>query len=102
MTNLEIVEKEVIERGFLTEEECGRIIGQYGELPYKTYQEWKYSGYQVKKGSKAVIKTKLWKKVKSKKKEEESEDKENNKKVSNFVMVTVSLFDLSQVEKIEK
>ena len=54
----------------------------------------------MKKGSKAVIKTKLWKKVKSKKKEEESEDKEN-KKVSNFVMVTASLFDLSQVEKIE-
>lgn len=99
MTNLEIVEKEVVERGFLTEEECGIIIGKYGELPYKTYQEWKYSGYQVKRGSKAVIKTKLWKKV-SKKKDEESEDKEN-KKVSNFVMVTASLFDLSQVEKIE-
>lgn len=32
--------------------------------------------------------------------DEESEDKEN-KKVSNFVMVTASLFDLSQVEKIE-
>lgn len=99
MTNLEIVEKEVVERGFLTEEECGIIIGKYGEVPYKTYQEWKYSGYQVKRGSKAVIKTKLWKKV-SKKKDEESEDKEN-KKVSNFVMVTASLFDLSQVEKIE-
>lgn len=99
MTNLEIIEKEVVERGFLTEEECGIIIGKYGELPYKTYQEWKYSGYQVKRGSKAVIKTKLWKKV-SKKKDEESEDKEN-KKVSNFVMVTASLFDLSQVEKIE-
>lgn len=99
MTNLEIVEKEVVERGFLTEEECAKMIGQYGELPYKTYQEWKYSGYQVKRGSKAVIKTKLWKKV-SKKKDEESEDKEN-KKVSNFVMVTASLFDLSQVEKIE-
>lgn len=100
MTNLEIVEKEVVQRGLLTEEECGKIIGQYGELPYKTYQEWKYSGYQVKKGSKAVIKTKLWKKVKSKKKDEESEYEEN-KKVSNFVMVTASLFDLSQVEKIE-
>ena len=99
MTNLEIVEKEVVERGFLTEEECGIIIGKYGELPYKTYQEWKYSGYQVKRGSKAVIKTKLWKKV-SKTKDEESEDKEN-KKVRNFVMVTASLFDLSQVEKIE-
>lgn len=99
MTNLEIVEKEVVERGFLTEEECAKMIGQYGELPYKTYQEWKYSGYQVKRGSKTVIKTKLWKKV-SKKKDEESEDKEN-KKVSNFVMVTASLFDLSQVEKIE-
>lgn len=72
MTNLEIVEKEVVERGFLTEEECGIIIGKYGELPYKTYQEWKYSGYQVKRGSKAIIKTKLWKKV-SEKKDEESE-----------------------------
>lgn len=97
MTNLEIVENEVITRGLLTEEECGKIIGKYGELPYKTYQEWKCSGYQVKKGSKAIIKTKLWKKVKSKKKDEDKEDKKESK----FVMVTASLFDSSQVEKIE-
>lgn len=96
MTNLEIVENEVAERGLLTEEECGKIIGKYGELPYKTYQEWKYSGYQVKKGSKAVIKTKLWKKVKNKKKDED------NKEESKFIMVSASLFDSSQVEKIEK
>lgn len=96
MTNLEIVANEVITRELLTEQQVEEIIGKFGALPYKTYQEWKYSGYQVKKGSKAVIKTKLWKKVRNRKKDED------NKEESKFIMVSASLFDSSQVEKIEK
>lgn len=96
MTNLEIIASEVITRELLTKEQVNEMLEKFGMLPYMTYQEWKYKGYQVKKGSKAIIKTKLWKKVKNKKKDED------NKEESKFIMVSASLFDSSQVEKIEK
>lgn len=94
MTNLEIVANEVITRDLLTEEQVEEMIVKFGALPYKTYQEWKYSGYQVKKGSKAIIKTKLWKKVKEKK------EKEDDKDTTKFILVPASLFGADQVEKI--
>ena len=93
MTNLEIVANEVITRELLTEEQVEEMIGKFGALPYKTYQEWKYSGYQVKKGSKAIIKTKLWKKVKEKKENEDDKD------TTKFILVPASLFGVDQVEK---
>lgn len=94
MTNLQIIASEVIARELLTEEQVAEMLEKFGMLPYMTYQEWKYKGYQVKKGSKAVIKTKLWKRVKNRKKDENDEEE------SKFIMVTASLFDSSQVEKI--
>lgn len=94
MTNLEIVANEVVTRNLLTEEQVEEMIVKFGALPYKTYQEWKYSGYQVKKGSKAIIKTKLWKKVKEKKEKEEDKDP------TKFILVNASLFGAEQVEKI--
>lgn len=94
MTNLEIVASEVIANELMTEEEVERILLGFGTLPFMTYQEWKYNGYQVKKGSKAVIKTKLWKMVKNKK---ESKDEEDSSK---FILVPASLFSKDQVEKI--
>lgn len=94
MTNLEIVASEVITRDLLTEEQVEEMIVKFGALPYKTYQEWKYSGYQVKQGSKAIIKTKLWKKVKEKKEKEEDKD------TTKFILVNASLFGAEQVEKI--
>ena len=93
MTNLEIVASEVITNNLLTEEQVEEMIVRFGALPYKTYQEWKYNGYQVKKGSKAIIKTKLWKKVKEKK------EKEEDKETSKFILVPASLFGADQVEK---
>lgn len=94
MTNLEIVASEVITRDLLTKEQVEEMLIKFGTLPYKTYQEWKYSGYQVKKGSKAIIKTKLWKKVKEKKEKEEDKD------TTKFILVNASLFGVDQVEKI--
>lgn len=96
MTNLEIVASEVVTKKLLTEEQVEEMLSKFGALPYMTYQEWKYKGYQVKKGSKAVIKTKLWKKVKSKDKEKE----ESEEKTSKFILVNASLFGIDQVEKI--
>ena len=95
MTNLEIVASEVVTKKLLTEEQVEEMLSKFGALPYMTYQEWKYKGYKVKKGSKAVIKTKLWKKVKSKDKEENNEEK-----TSKFILVNASLFGIDQVEKI--
>jgi hypothetical protein len=63
MTNLEIIASEVITRELLTKEQVNEMLEKFGMLPYMTYQEWKYKGYQVKKGSKAIIKTKLWKRL---------------------------------------
>lgn len=96
MTNLEIIASEVITRELLTKEQVNEMLEKFGMLPYMTYQEWKYKWYQVKKGSKAIIKTKLWKKVRNRKKDEDNEEE------SKFIMVSASLFDSSQVEKIEK
>lgn len=95
MTNLEIIANEAVANGLLTEEQVEVMILTHGGLPYMTYAEWKYNGYQVKKGAKAVIKTKLWKMVKSKK---EEQNEEGNK--TNFIMVPASLFGADQVEKI--
>lgn len=99
MTNLEIVANEVINNQLMTKEQVQEMLGTIGRLPYMTYQEWLHIGYQVKKGSKAVIKTKLWKPVKSKQVEENSDDVQviNNKK---FILVNASLFDNTQVEKV--
>lgn len=49
MTNLEIIASEVITRELLTKEQVNEMLGKFGMLPYMTYQEWKYKGYQVKK-----------------------------------------------------
>lgn len=92
MTNIEIVASEVIANELLTKEQVEEMLEKFGGLPYMTYQEWRYKGYQVKKGSKAVIKTKLWKKVKNK--EENDEEK-----TSKFILVPASLFGFDQVEK---
>lgn len=94
MTNLEIVASEVVANNLLTEEQVEEMILKFGTLPYKTYQEWKYEGYQVKKGSKAIIKTKLWKKVKENKVKDDEQD------TSKFILVKASLFGADQVEKI--
>lgn len=92
MTNIEIVANEVVLNGLMSEEEVMDLIGNFKPLPYMTYQEWRRMGYQVKKGSKAVIKTKLWKKVSKK-------DKENDKVESKFILVPANLFGLNQVER---
>lgn len=63
-----------------------------------TYQKWQSLGYQVKKGEKAILQTRLWKKVKSKKDLENVENVEDVQ--GNFRLVKASLFSRSQVEKI--
>ena len=85
--NREILEMECMLKGF-----------QYDGENLFTYNEWKQRGYQVKKGEKCFIKTKLWKALKNK------EDDKNSKEDSSykFVMITSCLFTNNQVELINK
>lgn len=96
MTNAEIIYGEIIANGIMTEEELENYLVEHMDIPpYKTFAEWKYLGYKIKKGSKAVIKTKLWKRVSTK------EEKDNEVSIiKKFILVNASLFSLDQVEKI--
>ena len=70
-----------------------------------TFAGWKRRGYSVKKGEKAVFKTKIWKPVKYTKKEQESEIDANlsaeqaDKK--HLELVNAAFFTSEQVEKRE-
>lgn len=62
-----------------------------------TYPGWKRAGYQVKKGEKALFKTKIWKPLSKRNK------KTNEEEVSEDTMflVNAAFFLDSQVEKIK-
>lgn len=83
MTNLQII---------LTECELNGIT----EL-VDTYQGWARNGKQVKKGSKALFQTRIWKPRKNSKATVTEETTEEELK-SKFIMVKASFFGLSQVE----
>lgn len=59
-----------------------------------TYAHWKSLGYQVKKGSKALFKARIWKYAAKKKAEDTDEGQ------GRMFMKTASFFGLSQVEKV--
>lgn len=70
-----------------------------------TFAGWKRRGYSVKKGEKAVFKTKIWKPVKYAKKEQESEIDANlsaeDSDNKHLVLVNAAFFTAEQVEKRE-
>ncbi len=72
-------------------DECKAKAGIPLDEELHTYAIWKSLGYQVQKGQKAIISTKLWKSVRDKK-----DDKEK------MILVNSSLFSYSQVKKIEQ
>jgi len=78
MTNLEILEME-------------KMLNKVDE-EVDTYAGWKRRGYQVKKGSKALFQTKIWKPFYTAEDGEEEEMK--------MVKVKASYFGESQVEAI--
>lgn len=84
MTNLQII---------LTECELNGIT----EL-VDTYQGWARAGKQVKKGSKALFQTRIWKPRKNSSKEKVTEETTEEELKSKFIMVKASFFGLSQVE----
>ncbi len=62
-----------------------------------TYQGWQRRGKQVKRGSKALFKTSIWKPVKGK----NADEKEDNPE-PRLIMVSAAFFGASQVEDIHK
>lgn len=82
MTNVEIIMHERLIHGIKED--------------LNTFLEWKRLGYRIKKGEKAVVQTKLWKKVKHKVRLEDDQEEVQSK----FVLVPAYLFTRSQVQKL--
>lgn len=99
MTNLEIVANEAIFNNIYTQEQVEQLVSTRGDLGIHTYGEWKKLGYQVRKGEKAKITTRLWKKTNKKQINPETGKEE---KVKKFFLCKAHLFTLDQVEKIEE
>lgn len=83
MTNREIIDSEKVKIGIPLDEEL------------HTYAIWKSLGYQVQKGQKAIVSTKLWKNV-------DVTNKKTGKKEQKMILCNASLFSYEQVKKIEK
>ena len=93
MTNAQIIATVCIAKGIYTHEQ----INSMAEIPVHTYQYWKAIGYQVRKGEKAAIKTRLWKMAKT----QNIDDDPEKEKTPKLILVKSYLFTLSQVEKIQ-
>lgn len=66
-----------------------------------TFLYWKSNGYHVKRGEKACVTTKLWKR-KTRKQQENEENEENENSDRDYIIVNAYLFSSSQVEKASK
>lgn len=100
MTNQEILQQEILINKLMTIKELETYIEEHLSLPlYLTFAEWKKRGFIVKKGQKAVIKTKLWMKTKKKIDKEKELNEDNIEEY--FVLVNACLFGENQVERIE-
>lgn len=100
MTNTEIITNEILINKLMTKEELEEYINTNFQLPnYLTYKQWQKKGYTVKKGEKAIIKTKLWIRTKKKIDKEKEENDENI--IEGFTLANTSLFGENQVEKLE-
>lgn len=105
MSNFEIITAEAIAAGIYTKEEAEAIISQGMTLPVHTYNAWKAAGYQVRKGEKARITTKLWKHKREKttlpmKNAETGETENVEQESSSYYMAKAFLFTLDQVDPI--
>lgn len=83
MTNIEIIQMEKINNKLDP------------DMELHTYKIWQSLGYQVQKGQKAIVSTKLWKNV-------DVTDKKTGKKEQKMILCNASLFSYEQVKKIEK
>ena len=88
MKNTTIIIAELEEQG---------IQFEYDGTNLKTYAAWKAAGYQVKRGSKALLQCELWTPCNFKKETEEGEEVKGTK----MYLKKSSLFSMDQVEIIK-
>ena len=102
MNNTQIICNELVNRKIYTEDELIEMLENGIMPPVHTYNQWKKFGYQVKKGEKATITTRLWnynpKWNVPKSDDDTDEDMERRK----FYLDRSYLFLESQVEAIDK
>lgn len=101
MNNIQIIASEVIDREIMPEDAVNELLSSGCALPFFTYQEWQNRGYQVRKGEKALFKTKLWR-VRKSKEEKEEEERGEIHLVKDYIMVTAAIFGREQVDRIER
>lgn len=87
MTNLEIVIRDAIAAQIFTKEQVDGYLSE-GDLPLKTFREWLNTGFVIKRGEKARLKTRTWQPCKKKKDSDKSEK---------FILVPTYLFTADQV-----
>lgn len=101
MSNQEIIIGEIISNGIYTQEEVEAFLAKGIEPPVHTYQRWKELGYRVRAGSRAKIKTRLWKHKTDKNKDSAETDKNEVEVADNsgFFLAPAYLFTLDQVDR---
>lgn len=72
------------------------------DMPINTYAGWKRSGFQVKRGEKAVFQTKIWKPCKAKKKEQTETEDTGTRDNKKLILVNASFFTAEQVSEINE
>lgn len=85
MTNEQIIQNEK------------KLLGMGEFEPLHTFAKWKEMGSKVKKGERATVCTKLWKRKSKKVESDDGKETEEN----NFFLAKAFLFKLDQVERIE-
>lgn len=118
MTNTNIIIQEGVRAELYTQSEMEAFAIKNGYLQINTFQGWKRLGYTVKKGEKAIIKTKLWRMTNykngaeskisktgvvidlTKPSTQDKEQQEDEWKFNHYYLAEAALFDISQVEKV--
>ena len=60
MNNFEIIVNDVINANLMTLEEVQSRISNGEDIPFHTFNAWRKMGYQVQKGEKAVLVSRIW------------------------------------------
>jgi hypothetical protein len=86
MNNRKIIEEAAVTAGIFTEEQI-EAYQKEGDLPLKTYIQWKNLGYTVRKGEEAKVTTYVW---------------QYSQKLNRYIKVKSKFFTKSQVTEGKK
>ena len=102
MTNEQIIIDTAVALGLYNESQIEEYLEEQGTLPLHTFAVWKSLGYAPKKGTHGY-ETRLWKRKNKKDKEADKDNEEiSDENKRDFYLTKAFLFDISQVEKIQR